>query len=163
MSCWQHYWRHVLGFSVCLSSPVEESSLAQQQLHHLGVPLFGSQMERSQASLVPLVKQTGVCNGLQQPVARIDAAVPGKNQRNASARERPFFPLCYDLSWSLRWTHQAQAGERAATARFTSAIECLCSETLKIGRYRAWTRGQHIVKKRRRVLTANGAANCERT
>lgn len=56
--------------------PVKEGSPTQQQLHHLGVAFFGCQVKRREASLVTFVQQTGVCHGLQQAVARIDAAVP---------------------------------------------------------------------------------------
>lgn len=65
---------------------MEERPLAKQQLHHLGVALPGGQVERRQALLVALVQQAGVGDALQQPVARVDAAVPLKKQNNESTK-----------------------------------------------------------------------------
>lgn len=59
-----------------LTLPVKESSFAQQQLHHLGVALFGGQMKWCHASLVAFVQQPRVCDVLQQSVTRIDAPIP---------------------------------------------------------------------------------------
>ena len=57
-------------------SPVEEGSFAQQQLHYLGVARPCRQVEGGQASLVPLVQQAGVGDGLQQPLTGVETAKP---------------------------------------------------------------------------------------
>jgi len=55
---------------------VEQSPLAEEQLHHLGVALPGGQVEGRQAALVALVHHPRVRGGLQEPVAGIDPPVP---------------------------------------------------------------------------------------
>lgn len=67
---------------------MEECPLAKQQLHHLGVALPGGQVERRQALLVALVQQAGVGDGLQQAVARVDAAVPLQKNKQTNAQSR---------------------------------------------------------------------------
>lgn len=62
--------------TVCARSPVEQRAFAQQQLDHLRVAPPRRQMKRRQAPLVAFIKQTRVCDALQQSVTCVDAAVP---------------------------------------------------------------------------------------
>lgn len=108
-----------------LSLPVKESSFAQQQLHHLGVALFGGQMKGCHASLVAFIQQPRVCDVLQQSVTRIDAPIPSNENRgmrkSTTLWKKEFLKI-----------FQRPRGLLAATAHFIFASECFAQSQLRL-------------------------------
>lgn len=50
--------------------------------------LPGGQVERRQALLVALIQQARVSDGLQQPVARVDSAIPFGTLQNKGTKSK---------------------------------------------------------------------------